>query len=513
MTALPYRVAAFAAAMLLLPLAAHADDDNAAFSSAPSAMQLCGGEDALLKGDVCKDGSYATQATELDQALQAALAKVPANVRPLLKRDQYWFGETLLNAIQNGVPQSQQQTDRDAFKDMLRRRVAALRQIADGFGRPGLLGKWEDAFGSVTVTPAENGAYRLAIEADSGYVPLDYRHWRCQATALVKPSANGWLAGEIVPDAGKPGEGSAAKPTDSEAAPAKPLPIKIRRQGETLRVVATERYGDVDYAIPESCGQSEQITGSYFPSGRPDDATSDKSDTGFIAPTFDCARPNTASDEEICADPYLAGQDVRLNRAWKTLLPRLDEATRRALTEDQRNWVREQAGVFPESLHPGADKMTSELHHVSAARDDLDRLQRERIALLEGFDENRKGFLGLWLGYNAILNVTAAEDGRVQAKGRKWEWDDYKGGCDYDIRGKVVGGAFRSNEQRKNPDTLERDHATLVINRQDAAFARMRNGADGEDEEKCRRSQHASSTVRLFPLRSSPDVDPTGTWH
>jgi hypothetical protein len=157
--------------------------------------------------------------------------------------------------------------------------------------------------------------------------------------------------------------------------------------------------------------------------------------------------------------------------------------------------------------------MTSELHHVSAARDDLDRLQRERIALLDGFDENRKGFLGLWLGYNAILNVTAGEDGRVQAKGRKWEWDDYKGGCDYDIRGKVVRGAFRSNEQRKNPDTLERDHATLVINRQDAAFARMRNGDDGDDEEKCRRSQHASSTVRLFPLRSSPDADPTGTWH
>jgi uncharacterized protein YecT (DUF1311 family) len=513
MTVLSYRLAAFAAALLLLPLAARADDDNAAFSSVSTAIQLCGGEDALLKGNVCKDGSYATQASELDQAVQAALAKVPANVRPLFKRDQSWFGETLANAIQNDVPQSQQQTERDAFKEMLRRRIAALKQIADGFGRPGLLGKWEDAFGSVTITPAEGGAYRLAIETDSGYVPLDYKYWHCQASALVRPSANGWLTGEIVPYAGRPGEDGAAKPAESETPSAKPLPIKVRRQGETLRVVATERYGNVDYAIPESCSQSEQVTGSYFASGKPDNATSDMTDTGFVAPTFDCARPNSASDEEICADPDLAAQDVRLNRAWRALLPRLDEPTRRALSEDQRNWVREQAGVFPESLHPGSDKMTSELHHASAARDDLDRLQRERIALLEGFDENRKGFLGLWLGYNAILNVTADGDGRVQAGGRKWEWDDYKGGCDYDIRGKVVGSTFRTDEQRENPDTLERDRATLVINRRDAAFAKMRTGDDGDDEQKCRRSHHASSTVRLFPLRSSPDVDPTGTWH
>jgi hypothetical protein len=47
--------------------------------------------------------------------LQAALAKAPANVRPLLKRDQYWFAEILANAIQDGVPRSKTQADRDAF--------------------------------------------------------------------------------------------------------------------------------------------------------------------------------------------------------------------------------------------------------------------------------------------------------------------------------------------------------------------------------------------------------------
>jgi len=514
-----HRLAAIAAALLVPFASALADDDNAAFSSAPTSLQLCAGADALLKDDTCRDGGYAAMATELDQALQAALAKAPPNVRPLLKRDQYWFGETLVDAISNGLPQSQKQADRDAFSDMLRRRIATLTRIANDFGRPGLAGKWEDAFGSVTVTPAEGG-YRLAIDTDSGYSAEAEKHWRCRATALVKPAAFGWLTGQFVVEEKTPGEDGTDKPAAGEATPPtlKPLPIKIRRQGETLRVVAVQAYGNIDYAMPESCNIAQQVTSSYFASGKADAATDradlDKADTGFIPPTFDCARPNTESDEEICADPDLAAQDVRLNRAWKAMLPRLDQATRRALTEDQRNWVREQAGVFPAALHPGADKTTYELHHLSAARDDLDKLQRERIALLEGFDEKRNGLVGLWLSHNAILNVTRAEDGDgLRAKGWKWEWDDYKAGCEYDMQGKVAGGTFRSSEQRKNPDTLERDHAMLVVNRQDDVFAKRRQGSEGEDEMKCRRSIHASSTARLFPVRDSPDIDNTGAWH
>jgi hypothetical protein len=286
----------------------------------------------------------------------------------------------------------------------------------------------------------------------------------------------------------------------------------MRRQGEALRIVAAQPYGPVDYRVPESCKTSEQITASYFASGK-SDANDDKVDTSFTIPTFDCARPNTASDEEICADPDLAAQDVTLNRAWKALLPRLEEPTRRALAEDQRNWVREQAGVFPYSLHPGGDKTTYELHHAGYARLTLDRLQRERIALLEGFDQNRKGLAGLWLGHNAILNVTPAADGGLQAKGWKWEWDDYKAGCEYDMQGKVVRGTFRSAEERNNPDTLERDHAMLIVNRQDDSFAKKRKGSDDDDEQKCRRSIHTSSTVRLFPVQYSPDIDNTGEWH
>ena len=504
-----HRSAALLLTALLASTGASADDDTAAYSSAPTAIELCGGDDAMSGSDGCKDGSFTKWGADLEQGLQAALAKAPANVRPLLKRDQAFVAEMLANAVQAGVPRSKAQADRDAFADMLRRRVATLERIAQGFGRPGIAGKWEDAFGSVTVTAAENGAYRVAIDTDSGYSPYNDQRWLCRATAMVKPDGHGWFAGALVVEAKTRADGDTTPPP-------KPLPLKLRRQGETLRIVATLRYASDDYAMGDACNNEEQITASYFASGKPD-ASSERSDTGFVVPTLDCLRPITESDEEICADPDLAAQDVRLNRAWKALLPRLDEATRRALTEDQRQWLRQQAGIYPNSIHPGGDKTTYDLHHIGSARSALDKLQRERIALLEGFDLNRKGLVGLWIGHNAILDVTPAEGGGVQAKGRKWEWDDYKAGCEYEMDGRIEGGTFRSGQSGKNagknPDTLERDHAMLIVNRLDDAAARKRNGDSAEDEMKCRRSIHASSTARLFPARYSPDIDKTGNWH
>jgi uncharacterized protein YecT (DUF1311 family) len=506
----PLRVAALtlAACLASASVAFADDDDTAAFSSAPTLLTFCGGDYAILVGDGCQDGSYARLATELDRALQAALAKLPANVRPLLKRDQYWFGETLGIAAQYGYPQPEDPADRDAVVETVRRRIASLTRMTDSVGRAGVLGQWDDAFGSVTVMEAEPGAYRLSIDTDSGSIPDDDRHWRCRASALVKPAGNGWLAGDLVLATKKEGAGS---PNDDP--PALRLPIRMRRQGETLRIVVTQRKEPFDYGSLESCRVSEQVTSTYFASGKAGAAPSDRIDTSFVAPTFDCARPVTESDEEICADPDLASQDVRLNRAWKALLPRLDEATRRALIEDQRSWIREQAGVFPTSLHPAADKPTSDLHHVGYAREMIDLLQRERIALLEGFDENRKGLVGLWLGHTAILNVTSAGDGAIEAKGWKWDWTDYKAGCTYEMQGKATGSGFRAGDGGKNPDTLERDHAMLIVNRLDDVFARKRNGTEGADEMKCLRSMQASSTVRLFPVRYSPDIDNTGQWH
>jgi hypothetical protein len=274
--------------------------------------------------------------------------------------------------------------------------------------------------------------------------------------------------------------------------------------------------GDEDWSSEQpGCESVRQITASYFADGRPDPAATDRTETAFVAPTFDCTRPETASDEEICADPELTENDQKLNRAWKALLPRLDEPTRRALTEDQRNWVGSQTTQYPEFLHPAWEKRTSFVHYTTDGRDKLDRLQRERIALLDGFDDKRSGLAGTWLAYNAVIQVTVDKDGSVSAKGWKWDQGDWKAGCDYEMSGKFVSGTFRSDEKRKNPDTLERDHAMLIVNRLDDVFAKKRWKQDGTaddtaDEAKCKRNQSNSSTSRLFPARASREIDNLG---
>ncbi|GCC48589.1 hypothetical protein chiPu_0032679, partial [Chiloscyllium punctatum] len=189
------------------------------------------------------------------------------------------------------------------FAETLRRRAAALEAIASG--RPGIAGTWVNAFGSITLTPADSGAYRLAADLRGDYG--GDRRRTCQLTADLKPAGGGWLAGPVVTEADT--SSNKAK-TDAAAAPAKPPSLKLRRQGETLRIVGT--IDDEGWDGFNDCSSMWQVTGSYFAAGK--DAASDKADTTFVTPTFDCTKPETATDEEICADPDLAGNDQRLNR-------------------------------------------------------------------------------------------------------------------------------------------------------------------------------------------------------
>jgi uncharacterized protein YecT (DUF1311 family) len=498
----PHRLAMLAIAITVLtPVAAVAMDDTiSASSNAPAAITLCGG-DAPLTADTCKAAGYDKLTGQIDKAFETAQGRAPANVRPLLKRDQTWFNEIVVSAA-DSLPQSDDPDERKSFAETLSQRIATLQEIADGFGRPGLSGRWVNSFGSVVVTSAEGGAYRLAIDTRAVYGSGSDRRRQCEVSAIVKPAAGAWLAGAILPDEDQP-----AKLADAKSASA-PLPtIKIRRQGDTLRIVVGRDAAWRENDRP-NCEYMWQITASYFASGKP--ASTDKAEIAFTTPTFDCTRPETATDEEICADPDLADNDQRLNRAWKALLPRLDPVTRQAVMDDQRGWVRAQSTQYPEFLHPAWEKRTSFMHFTADARDKLDSLQRERIALLEGFDEKRNGLTGVWLAHNAILKVTANDDGSLTAEGWKWEQGDWKAGCDYAINGKLVAGAFRADDRGINPDTLERDHAMLVVNRRDDAFAKKRTGNVNVDEAKCKRTPSASSSARLFPARPSPDISDFG---
>ena len=251
----------------------------------------------------------------------------------------------------------------------MRQRTATLEAIGNGFGRPGYAGRWANAFGSAVVTPADGEAYRVAIETRAVYGSGDDHVRQCRVTATLKPASGGWLTGMIFLGRSQTRAdingrqrnhrrrecrtGQSLVPQD--AAPGR----HASRRGQRPGLVGKQPPGLRIYVA----GHRE-----LFRQRQAGNNATDKADTTFVVPTFDCTRPATASDEEICADPDLADNDQRLNRAWKTLLPRLDEVTRRALTEDQRGWLHAQATQYPEFLHPAWEKLTSFMHFLYQGR-------------------------------------------------------------------------------------------------------------------------------------------------
>ncbi len=281
------RLATFAVALsALVPASASAMDEYLrASSSKPVPIKLCGETDGdRIKTAMCKEAGYDRLVTQIDKAFDTVLPKTPANVRPLLKRDQAWFNEMILEAA-DLVVEMDDGDIRAGFAETLQSRAAALESMADGIGRAGLTGRWTSAFGGIAVTPAEADAYRLTVSIRVNYG--SDRHTDCTVGALVKPAAGAWLAGSLLPDEAAlskaSADGKAAADARSDAK--KPPVIKMRRQGETLRVAIVA--GDEGYDLP-GCESVEQITASYFPSGK---AAPGKADTTFVTPTFDCTDP------------------------------------------------------------------------------------------------------------------------------------------------------------------------------------------------------------------------------
>lgn len=478
------------------------DDENRSVSSRPTLITLCKRDDRAGKWPECKSGALDQQAREIEDRLRAVLARMPPLAALLLKRDAVWFREML--EIFTEEAGGDGAGNREHVTERMKSRLDDLDAMLASAGRKSLAGRWANAFGEVQVSVGADGAYSVEASTSADYGTSDELRLSCEASAVVRADAGGWLSGQL------------ERKPDAQAAPAndeKPVPVKMRLllQGDTLRLVVGDEAAQGPMAPEVVCEGPNQLTGTYFAANGKVVASALPVEAGAaVAPSFDCRKPETASEEEICADPELASNDQRLNRAWKILLPRLDAASQRHLTADQKSWVTSQAAQFPIFLTPPWEKRRGFVHHTAKARDELARLQRERIAMLEGFDERRAGFKGLWLAHNAIVEIQIDGSGDLTANGRKWEQGSWKDYCEYEITGTVKGARFLAEEPRVNPDTLERDGASLIVNRQDDTFARtrsQRHGKAGYDEPKCRRVSSMSSTARLFPVRPSPDID------
>jgi uncharacterized protein YecT (DUF1311 family) len=240
----------------------------------------------------------------------------------------------------------------------------------------------------------------------------------CDLAGTFKKDGSGWFAGDFA----APGAADARARARA----------RLRLQGNTLRIVhIDDADADADQRV---CGGLEIITGSYF-SLHPDArAAASVLAARTVSPSFKCATAENSDEEEICADPELAARDAKLARVYAETLRRLEPRLAAQLRADQRGWTKDNPTAYDASLHPGAAKDTSTLHHTDLAREELRLRLDERLAMLANLDEKRQGIVGFWEAYNAALTIAPAKDktdGTMTATGYKWELGDYKSRCDF----------------------------------------------------------------------------------
>jgi len=419
----------------------------------------------------------------LDKAVDAALARALASADPLtallLKRDQRWFADTLGNVDSLGID-SADGRERNRMADALTRRLAALERTRSPAGS--LVGSWTNAFNDVTVESAAGDALHVTVAPRAVYASADDIAG-CSAKSEIKRDDD-WFTG------------AAINTTEGDTPAANnPFKLRLRLQGNTLRVVLTHDEQDA------FCARPEQITGTYFAmsavatsAAGTAPADGKAAPAAAVKPSFDCASAKNLDEEEICADPTLAKADADIARAYGDAIKRLNATLAGHLRNDQRAWVKANPIVFDAQINPAWNKESSHVHHTGNARDEMALRLSERLEMLTNLDTARKGVAGLWVAHNAFVTILPSEEkrgGAMHGNGAKWESGDYKSHCNFEADGRIVNGTFKTADSF--PD-LARDGGTLVI-----------GGKEREQPDYCTRMK--TSKARLFPVKPGARID------
>src|SRR5215510_4957876 len=183
----------------------------------------------------CDDAELVRLDKAVDTALGRALASADPLTALLLKRDQRWFADTLGNVDSLGIDGADGR-ERKRMADALTRRLAALERTRSPAGS--LAGSWTNAFNDMTVESVAGDALHVTVAPRAVYASADDVAG-CSAKAEIKRDDD-WFTG------------AAINTTEGDAPAANnPFKLRLRLQGNTLRVVLTHDEQDAFCARPE----------------------------------------------------------------------------------------------------------------------------------------------------------------------------------------------------------------------------------------------------------------------
>jgi uncharacterized protein YecT (DUF1311 family) len=193
-------------------------------------------------------------------------------------------------------------------------------------------------------------------------------------------------------------------------------------------------------------------------------------------PSFDCAQAKSVAEKMICADPGLAAADAAIAANYAAALKRLDAPARKALAQDQQDFVsyRDRIAGFDQGVPKDKQNFP------------IDEFMRDRAAFLASIEKPDAGFVGSWKNVQGVVTIKAAGSGKLEIEADTANPSTGGSECN-------VGGVVKARQDLELVDTDSDDKATGFVYR----FHRLGDALETEKsgEAKGDQSEPASCGV------------------
>ena len=176
--------------------------------------------------------------------------------------------------------------------------------------------------------------------------------------------------------------------------------------------------------------------------------------------SFDCATAKSVAEKMICGDPGLAAADAAIAANYASALERLDAQARKALAQDQQDFVsyRDRIAGFDQGVPK--DKQNFPLHEF----------MRDRAAFLGGVEKPDAGFVGSWKNVGGVVTIKPAGPGKLEIGADTANPSTGGSECN-------VGGSVKSQKILELVDTDSDDKPTGFVYR----FRRLGDALEADE--------------------------------
>jgi uncharacterized protein YecT (DUF1311 family) len=160
-------------------------------------------------------------------------------------------------------------------------------------------------------------------------------------------------------------------------------------------------------------------------------------------PSFDCALAKSVAEKMICAEPALAATDAAIAANYASALKRLDAPARKALAQDQQDFVsyRDRIAGFDQGVPKDKQNFP------------IDEFMRDRAAFLASIEKPGTGFVGSWKNVGGEVTIKSAGAGKFEIGADTANPSTGGSECN-------VGGVVKTRQDLELVDTDSDDTAT-----------------------------------------------------